>query len=98
MTRTGLGEMTVSISKGAFRLVGGKISKNTPVVFNTPTATVAVRGGIAYLKEGPNGLEAALLFGDKLSMTSSSTGLTTTTFKAGRTLSLEPGAVMNRQT
>jgi hypothetical protein len=56
-------------------------------------ATVAVRGGIAYLKEGPNGVEAALLFGDKLSMTSSSTGLTTTTFKAGRTLSLEPGAV-----
>ena len=26
---TGLGEMTISISKGVFRLVGGKISKNT---------------------------------------------------------------------
>ena len=42
---SGSGEMVVNISKGVFRLVGGKISKNTPVVFNTPTATVAVRGG-----------------------------------------------------
>ena len=60
---TGLGEMTISISKGVFRLVGGKISKNTPVVFKTPSATIAVRGGIAagIVVEGRT--EWVLLFG-----------------------------------
>ncbi len=59
----GLGEMTISISKGVFRLVGGKISKNTPVVFKTPSATIAVRGGIAagIVVEGRT--EWVLLFG-----------------------------------
>jgi len=60
---SGSGEMVVNISKGVFRLVGGKISKNTPVVFNTPTATVAVRGGIAVVKEATNGLTASFIFG-----------------------------------
>ena len=55
--------MTISISKGVFRLVGGKISKNTPVVFKTPSATIAVRGGIAagIVVEGRT--EWVLLFG-----------------------------------
>ncbi|MEO1848714.1 MAG: hypothetical protein ABGY05_15205, partial [Pseudomonadota bacterium] len=34
---TGTGELVINVSKGIFRLVGGKISKNTPVVFNTKT-------------------------------------------------------------
>ena len=44
---SGTGEMAVSLSKGVFRLVGGKISKKKAIQFNTPAATIAVRGGIA---------------------------------------------------
>ena len=71
---TGTGDMVVSISKGVFRLVGGKISKNQPIVFNSPSATVSVRGGIAYVKQSSAGLEAGLLYGTQLSVTSAASG------------------------
>ncbi|MDP6854783.1 MAG: FecR domain-containing protein [Arenicellales bacterium] len=88
---TGTGEMVVSISKGVFRLVGGKISKNTPVVFNSPSATVSVRGGIAYVKETTAGLEAGLLYGTQLSVTSAASGLTASTSQTGRAFSVSSG-------
>src|SRR5262245_20534020 len=33
---TGKGELAINASKGVFRLVGGKISKNTPITIATP--------------------------------------------------------------
>ena len=58
---TGTGDMVVSISKGIFRVVGGKISKNKPIVFNSPTATVAVRGCIFVAREGDNGFTGSFV-------------------------------------
>jgi len=88
---TGTGDMVVSISKGVFRLVGGKISKNQPIVFNSPSATVSVRGGIAYVKQSSAGLEAGLLYGTQLSVTSAASGLTASTSQAGRAFSVSTG-------
>ncbi|MEO1847450.1 MAG: hypothetical protein ABGY05_08775, partial [Pseudomonadota bacterium] len=68
---TGTGELVINVSKGIFRLVGGKISKNTPVVFNTKTVTVAVRGGIAMLNVNPMGVvQADFIYGQQLTLTS----------------------------
>mgnify|MGYP001327937954 FL=1 len=88
---TGTGDMVVSISKGVFRLVGGKISKNQPIIFNSPSATVSVRGGIAYVKESSAGLEAGLLYGTQLSVTSAASGLTSSTSQTGRAFSVSAG-------
>ena len=81
---SGTGEMAVNITKGVFRLVGGKISKKTPVRFNTPTATVAVRGAVVDLAVQANGATAAyLVFGDVLKVTSLATGMSAKTTQAG---------------
>ncbi len=85
--KAGTGAMTVSISKGFFRLVGGKISKKTPIKFLAPNATVGVRGGIVLLELSEDGaLTADLLFGDELTVTSG--GKTQRTTQAGRFISV----------
>jgi hypothetical protein len=43
------GKLAFSATKGLFRLVGGKISKTTPVTFKTPTAVIGIRGGIGLI-------------------------------------------------
>jgi len=85
--KAGTGAMTVSISKGFFRLVGGKISKKTPIKFLAPNATVGVRGGIVLLELSEDGaLTADLLYGDELTVTSG--GKTQRTTQAGRFISV----------
>ena len=89
---TGTGDMVVSISKGVFRLVGGKISKNKPIVFNSPSATVSVRGGIATIKETSVGLTAALLYGQSLTVEPNVVGgRATETSQPGNSISVERG-------
>ena len=61
---TGIGEMAIDISKGVFRLVGGKISKNNPIIFNTPSATVAIRGGVFTGTVTESSTDMVLLFGE----------------------------------
>ncbi len=81
---SGIGEMAINVTKGVFRLVGGKISKKTPVRFNTPTATVAVRGAVVDLAVQTNGATTAhLVFGDLLKVTSLVTGMSANTTQAG---------------
>ena len=68
---TKTGELVLAATKGVFRLVGGKISKATPVVLETPTATIGIRGGIALINVDENlGTEATFLFGDGMTVTS----------------------------
>ncbi len=43
------GKLAFSATKGLFRLVGGKISKKTAVIFKTPNAVIGIRGGIAIV-------------------------------------------------
>jgi hypothetical protein len=43
---TKTGDLAISASKGVFRLVGGKISKTSPITVTTPSSTIGIRGGI----------------------------------------------------
>ena len=66
---SGSGEMSLSVGKGVFRFVGGKISKNSEVQVKTPTATVGIRGGIATLSVQPGQpVVGKFLFGKQMSM------------------------------
>src|SRR5436190_1628489 len=51
---TGNGKLAMTATKGVFRLVGGKISKNEPVTLKTPTATIGIRGGVVLAAFGPD--------------------------------------------
>lgn len=66
---TGTGKIALTAAKGVFRLVGGKISKPTPVTLKTPTATIGIRGGIALVNVADNGAtQATFLFGDQMTV------------------------------
>ena len=70
------GRLAVSVSKGVFRFVGGKISKlgESPVAVNTPSALVGIRGGMMTLTVDDEGTTAVKNFGELLRVTSKSTG------------------------
>jgi hypothetical protein len=65
-----LGELAVTATKGVFRLVGGKISKKTPVVVTTPSGTITIRGGIAMFSVEPTKTTATFVFGYEMTLTS----------------------------
>ena len=70
---TKTGKIALSATKGLFRLVGGRISKNTPVTLKTPTATIGIRGGIAFVGVQSTGeTNATFLFGDSMSVSNES--------------------------
>ena len=85
------GKLAFSATKGVFRLVGGQLSKQTPVLIRTQTATVGIRGGIAIAQvaEG-GGVNATFLFGDQLTVTSG--GVTSTAIRPGFAISAPAGA------
>lgn len=49
------GELSVSILKGAMRLVGGRITKTSVATIRTPSATIGIRGGIGNVTVEPDG-------------------------------------------
>ncbi len=66
---TKTGELVFSATKGLFRMVGGRISKKTQIVFKTPTATIGIRGGVVIIKLLENGeLDATFLFGKEMTV------------------------------
>jgi len=66
----GSGELAISATRGVFRLVGGKITKQGEATMKVGTATLGLRGGIAIIDaSNPGGLDAFFMFGDKLSVT-----------------------------
>jgi len=75
---TKTGKLAFSATKGVFRLVRGKISKDEPVLLRTPTATIGVRGGIAMANVGGNQVDADFIFGQEMSFTGGGTQQTTT--------------------
>jgi hypothetical protein len=63
----GTGDIGVTVAKGAFRLVGGKITKTSEAVVNTPTGTLGIRGGITVVDaENPQEVKTFFIFGDKM--------------------------------
>ena len=61
---SGLGNMTIDISNGVFRLVGGRISKNNPITFITPSSNVTIRGGVFTGTVTESKTDLVLLFGE----------------------------------
>ncbi|HEU0062917.1 MAG TPA: FecR family protein [Hyphomicrobiaceae bacterium] len=60
---TGAGRMTVTLTKGAMRMVGGNVSHTQGATIKTPLATIGVRGGVASLKHDGKGTRAISHFG-----------------------------------
>ncbi len=76
------GRLALTATKGVFRFVGGKISKNNPVTLKTPTAVIGIRGGIALVNVQPSGAtQATFLFGDQ--MTVAAAGVTQVATRPG---------------
>ncbi|MBT6307919.1 MAG: hypothetical protein HOJ18_17045, partial [Rhodospirillaceae bacterium] len=75
---TGTGDMALSVTKGVFRIVGGRISKRKPIKLKTPVATLGVMGGIVVVDQAANGkLNADFLFGNKMTVTANNVTVTT---------------------
>ena len=81
-----VGKIAVSVTRGLFRYVGGKISKKTPVTFRTPHATIGIRGGICLISVLPAYTQATLLFGI---LTVTSGGVTKTLERSGFEITIE---------
>ncbi|HIF10121.1 MAG TPA: hypothetical protein EYQ81_09955 [Sneathiellales bacterium] len=65
----GTGKIIVRATKGVFRFVGGKISKNGEVEFQSSSGTIGIRGGIAIIEVSSDSISGDFLFGDSMSMT-----------------------------
>lgn len=85
------GELAISAGKGVLRLVGGKISKNTPVVITTPAATIGIRGGISIVSVAQVQTVANFIFGNSMTVTAG--GQTQTATRAGSQVVTNAGNV-----
>ena len=65
---TKVGALAVSVTHGVFRFVGGKISKTTPVVIKTPSATLSIRGGILIGNVEATKTVATFVFGIEMTV------------------------------
>jgi trimeric autotransporter adhesin len=64
------GKLALSVTQGAFRFVGGKLSKDGSVEIATPAAVLGVRGGIITGQVSETGeTTASLHFGQSLTVT-----------------------------
>jgi hypothetical protein len=65
---TKTGELAISASKGVLRLVGGKISKNTPITITTPSSTIGIRGGISIHDVSQQRTDSTFVFGKDMAV------------------------------
>jgi hypothetical protein len=91
-----LGDLAITATKGVFRLVGGRISKKTPVNVVTPSATLTIRGGIAMFSVEPTKTIATFIFGYEMTMTSQgrTRSVTAPGFQISTRLGQAPGPAM----
>ncbi len=91
-----LGDLAITATKGVFRLVGGRISKKTPLVVVTPSATLTIRGGIAMFSVEPTKTTATFVFGHEMTMTSHgrTQSVTAPGFQVSTLLGQAPGPAM----
>ena len=61
------GDLALSVTKGLFRLVGGRISKQRQIKIRTKGATIGIRGGVVILEVG-NIIRVLFLYGDQLTI------------------------------
>ena len=91
-----LGDLAITATKGVFRLVGGRISKKTPITVVTPSATLTIRGGIAMFSVEPSKTVATFLFGHEMTTTSQGRthSVTAPGFQVSTRLGQAPGPAM----
>ncbi len=67
----GAGKLAASLTRGVFRYVGGKLSKqDNAVTFQTPAATIGIRGGLILVDLAPDGrLEVIFGYGTGVTIT-----------------------------
>jgi hypothetical protein len=59
----GTGKLATSLTRGVFRFVGGKLSKqDNAVTMQTPSATIGIRGGLILVNLAPDG-QLQVIFG-----------------------------------
>ncbi len=72
------GEIAISMTRGALRFIGGRITKKTEAIVKTPTATIGIRGGMAIIRVDPSGGTRVIqLAGEYTRVTSSDGGSVT---------------------
>ena len=77
------GNMQLSTVKGAFRLVGGALTKKQPVKIKTPVATIGIRGGIVdSFVDAKGATDSVFLYGEEMTLTNQQ-GVTATTTEFG---------------
>ncbi len=84
-------QLAMTAAVGVFRFVGGRASKDEPVILNTPTSTIGIRGGIAVHDSRAN--QTHFLHGQGLTVTSKTTNQTVTA-RQGFTITLGPGGTL----
>lgn len=85
------GDLAINASRGVFRLVGGRISKQKPIVITTPSSTIGVRGGITIVTVTPTETVANFVYGNSMTVTAG--GQTQTATRAGSQVVTGAGGV-----
>lgn len=86
---TSKGDLAITASKGVFRLVGGKISKNSAITVTTPSSTIGIRGGITLFTVTAVETVSSFIFGT--SMTVTGLGQTQVASRPGSTIVTSAG-------
>lgn len=70
------GHLGIAMSKGVFRFVGGRLSKDGSVTVRTPTALLGIRGAIVLIEVSPEdgATTVTMLYGDHVQITTPSGG------------------------
>ena len=84
------GELAINASKGVFRLIGGRISKTTPITVTTPSSTMGIRGGIMIF--GVEATQTTSIFVFGTSMTVTAGGATQTVTQPGMQVNTSAGS------
>ncbi|MET4698718.1 hypothetical protein ABIE65_001740 [Constrictibacter sp. MBR-5] len=84
------GEMVVSVTKGLFRFVGGKISSTSGATIRTPTATLGIRGSVVLGASDP--LDIVFVAGSTLNVSNASGNLNMDSRSIGRRVVTNGGA------
>ncbi len=88
----GTAEVAATITKGAFRMIGGLASKRRGgATVNTPSGSIGIRGAMLEgIVGGAQGTQFSLVFGDEARFTANN-GKTTRLYEPGYTLVVEVG-------
>ncbi len=86
---SGQGGMSVSLTTGLFRVIGGKISKNQEIKFNTPTSKITIRGGMTDLDVRSDQDIAHFIYGQAMSVTAN--GVQQKISQPGFTIAVDKG-------